>query len=175
MNVMAMRSSSVITSSGLSNRRAVCCQLSLWPDEEPLLLPPRLDVIELPLFVPPLLVTIVASPSRLLTYSAVGRSFTPKNTWVTLLEQRLVLSVREAFLELANRLEIELKPYSISPVLIHRVVQGLHVAETCGFVQNEMDLVLSCNPPRTTARSRELIHIRSKGDCASTCSGGRTR
>src|ERR1035438_5474630 len=83
---MATRSGSAMTSSGFNRRLACCCQLSLvvhdvlrlfWPfwfetcSEELLLLPP-------------LATTIVPSPRRRLTCSAVNVSFTPKYIWVTL-------------------------------------------------------------------------------------------
>ena len=76
---MAVRSSNPSTSSGLSKRRPICPQFSDAFVECVVLPSFLLEVCrELPEPVPPLLTTMVDSPRRLLTYSAVFRSFVPK-------------------------------------------------------------------------------------------------
>src|SRR6516225_4487695 len=82
--VMATRGSSAVTSDAWRSLRPVCCQLSLVPEEEPELPSPAWweDWEDRPRLVPPPATTCVNSPRRLLTYSAVCRSLTPKNTWV---------------------------------------------------------------------------------------------
>src|SRR4051812_9046647 len=81
---MAMRSSSDRTSLGLRRWRPCGAQLALAPLDrvvEPP--PPSAPVLnDCPLLVPPEFTTIVDSPSRPDTYSAVGWSLTPKNTWL---------------------------------------------------------------------------------------------
>ena len=84
---MAVRSDNAITSSGRSSARPLWFQLSLAPvDRLEEWLPSSEDWYELPVFVPPDFTTMVASPRRVEMYSAVGRSFVPKKTWVVLLK-----------------------------------------------------------------------------------------
>ncbi len=82
VNVMAIRGSRLVTSSGFKSRRPDCDQLSDSPQElEWLLLPEPFSLVERerepPRLDPPLVTTCVYSPRRLLTYSAVCWSFTP--------------------------------------------------------------------------------------------------
>ena len=69
LSVIAIRGESPETSSGLSNFRPCCCQLSLRFHDELVLVVPDLPSLELdpPVELPPLPMAIVCSPIRLLT------------------------------------------------------------------------------------------------------------
>ena len=82
-----MRGEALATSSGFSSRLAWGCQLLLRPSDWPVLCcgcGPYEFWDELPQLLPPDSTTMVSSPSRVLTYSAVVGSLTPKNTCVVL-------------------------------------------------------------------------------------------
>src|SRR5262249_35038484 len=88
LSVIAILLGSPETSSGFRSLRPCCCQFSLRFHDVLVLPVPALPSLELecevPLDVPPLVTTIVCSPRRSLTYSAVCRSLTPKKTCVVL-------------------------------------------------------------------------------------------
>ena len=53
-------------------------------------------------------------------------------------EQCLILPFREALLQLTKGLVVKMKPHTISPIHIDRVIHRFHVPKGCRFIENEM-------------------------------------